>query len=143
MEYDAYQELANAIIVRAAEDYRTLLRLQRNYPNNSVVEQKIKELEYDIHTPFFQSQEKISLLSGRLIFLLLSMQVLIKRSFLDPCQFRYFTDSVLTGLVEFHRLAKSIAIYGLATALPTTGTSGGQSIPGSVSQYITLKLSQC
>ena len=55
MEYDAYQELANAIIVRAAEDYRTLLRLQRNYPNNSVVEQKIKELEYDIHTPFFQS----------------------------------------------------------------------------------------
>lgn len=55
MEYDAYQELANAIIVRAAEDYRTLLRLQRNYPNSSVVEQKIKELEYDIHTPFFQS----------------------------------------------------------------------------------------
>ena len=55
MEYDAYQELANAIIVRAAEDYRTLLRLQRNYPNSSVIEQKIKELEYDIHTPFFQS----------------------------------------------------------------------------------------
>lgn len=55
MEYDAYRELANAIIVRAAEDYRTLLRLQRNYPNSSVIEQKIKELEYDIHTPFFQS----------------------------------------------------------------------------------------
>ena len=49
------ERFLNTIIVRAAEDYRTLLRLQQNYPNNSVVEQKIKELEYDIHTPFFQS----------------------------------------------------------------------------------------
>lgn len=79
MEYDAYQELANAIIVRAAEDYRTLLRLQRNYPNNSVVEQKIKELEYDIHTPFFQS---LTALDVDQIF-----AEILKESLIDLCYY--------------------------------------------------------
>ena len=58
-------------------------------------------------------------------FLLLSMQVLVKRSFLYTCQLGNLTDSVLTSLVELHSLANRIAIYGLATAFSSAGTSSG------------------
>ena len=55
MGHNGYQELANAIIIRAAEDYRILLRLRYKYPDKMEVPCRIKELENDIHTPFFQS----------------------------------------------------------------------------------------
>lgn len=55
MGHNGYQELANAIIIRAAEDYRILLRLRYKYPDKKEVLCRIKELENDIHTPFFQS----------------------------------------------------------------------------------------
>lgn len=58
-------------------------------------------------------------------FFLLSMQILVKRCFLNTSQFSYLTDSVLPSLVKLHSFANSIAVYRFATAFPTTGASGG------------------
>lgn len=55
MEHDGYQELANAIVIRAAKDYRILLRFHKKHPDNAIAENRIRELERDVHTSFFQS----------------------------------------------------------------------------------------
>ena len=55
MEHDGYQELANAIVIRAAKDYRILLRFHQKHPDNAIAENRIRELERDVHTSFFQS----------------------------------------------------------------------------------------
>ena len=55
MEHDSYQELANAIVIRAAKDYRILLRFHQKHPDNAIAENRIRELERDVHTSFFQS----------------------------------------------------------------------------------------
>ena len=55
MEHDGYQELANARVIRAAKDYRILLRFHQKHPDNSIAENRIRELERDVHTSFFQS----------------------------------------------------------------------------------------
>ena len=55
MEHDGYQELANAIVIRAAKDYRILLRFQQKHPDNAIAQSRIRELERDVHTSFFQS----------------------------------------------------------------------------------------
>lgn len=55
MEHDGYQELANAIVIRAANDYRILLRFHQKHPDNAIAGSKIRELERDVHTSFFQS----------------------------------------------------------------------------------------
>ena len=55
MEHDGYQELANAIVIRAAKDYRILLRFHQKHPDNAIAERSIGELERDVHTSFFQS----------------------------------------------------------------------------------------
>ena len=54
MENENYQELANAIIIRAAKDYRILLRYRQKHPGNAEIERRINKLEREIHTPFFQ-----------------------------------------------------------------------------------------
>lgn len=60
MEQECYEELANAIIVRAAKDYRVLLKYRKKHPDNAAVERRITELEREIHTPFFQSLTKLN-----------------------------------------------------------------------------------
>ena len=52
---DPYQELANAIVLQAVEDFRFLLKTLSVDPNDSVALSEMQELELDIHTPFFQS----------------------------------------------------------------------------------------
>lgn len=55
MENENYQELANAIIIRAAKDYRILLRYRQKHPSNAEIERRINKLEREIHITFFQS----------------------------------------------------------------------------------------
>ncbi len=52
---DPYQELANAIVLQAVEDFRFLLKRLSVDPNDSVALREMQELELDIHTPFFLS----------------------------------------------------------------------------------------
>ncbi len=52
---DPYQELANAIVLQAVEDFRFLLKRLSVDPNDSVALREMQELELDIHTSFFQS----------------------------------------------------------------------------------------
>lgn len=52
---DPYQELANAIVLQAVEDFRFLLKRLSDDPNDSVALREMQELELDIHTSFFQS----------------------------------------------------------------------------------------
>lgn len=51
---DPYQELANAIVLQAVEDFRFLLKRLSVDPNDSVALREMQELELDIHTSFFQ-----------------------------------------------------------------------------------------
>ncbi len=55
MEHYGYRELANAIVIRAAKDYRILLRFYQKHPDNAIAGSRIRELERDVHTSFFQS----------------------------------------------------------------------------------------
>ena len=55
MEHYGYRELANAIVIRAAKDYRILLRFYQKHPDNAIAGSRIRELEHDVHTSFFQS----------------------------------------------------------------------------------------
>ena len=55
MEHDGYQELANAIVIRAAKDYRILLRFHQKHPDNAIAQSRIRELDRDVHTSLFQS----------------------------------------------------------------------------------------
>ena len=60
MEIENYQELANAIIIRAAKDYRILLRYRQKHTGNAEIERSINKLEREIQTPFFQSLTKLN-----------------------------------------------------------------------------------
>lgn len=55
MSYDGFQELQNAIVLRAADDYRILLKKQLKNPGNKEIARKIRKLEREIHTPFFRA----------------------------------------------------------------------------------------
>ncbi len=44
-ELDPYQELANAIVIMAAKDYRHALRIQRRNPDSQAAMIKIDEIE--------------------------------------------------------------------------------------------------
>ena len=50
-ELDPYQELANAIVVMAAKDYRHALRIQHRNPDSQAARIKIDEIER-----FFRSE---------------------------------------------------------------------------------------
>ena len=50
-ELDPYQELANAIVIMAAKDYRHALRIQRRNPDSQAARIKIDEIER-----FFRSE---------------------------------------------------------------------------------------
>lgn len=52
MEIENYQELANAIIIRAAKDYRILLRYRQKHPGNAEIERRINKLERDTYSVF-------------------------------------------------------------------------------------------
>ena len=61
MSYDGYQDLQNAIVLRAADDYRILLKKQLKNPGNKEIARKIRKLEREIHTPFFQSLTRLDI----------------------------------------------------------------------------------
>ena len=44
-ELDPYQELANAIVIMAAKDYRHAFRIQRRNPDSQAARIKIDEIE--------------------------------------------------------------------------------------------------
>ena len=50
-ELDPYQELANAIVIMAAKDYRRALRIQRRNPGSHAAKIRIDEIER-----FFRSE---------------------------------------------------------------------------------------
>ena len=50
-EKEAYENLANAIIVSAAEDYRTVLRVLKKHPDNERLRNDARKLE-----AFFESE---------------------------------------------------------------------------------------
>ena len=50
-QWEAYENLANAIIISAAADYKTALLLQKKHPGNKGVEADIAQLE-----KFFNSE---------------------------------------------------------------------------------------
>ena len=53
-ELDPYQELANAIIVMAAKDYRYALRIQRRNPDSKAAQIKIDEIERFFRSEWYQ-----------------------------------------------------------------------------------------
>ncbi len=53
-ELDPYQELANAIIVMAAKDYRHALRIQRRNPDSKAAQIKIDEIERFFRSEWYQ-----------------------------------------------------------------------------------------
>lgn len=62
MENENYQELANAIIIRAAKDYRILLRYRQKHPGNAEIERRINKLEREIHITFFRARPSLMLM---------------------------------------------------------------------------------
>ena len=54
-ELDPYQELANAIIVMAAKDYRYALRIQRRNPDSKAAQIKIDEIERFFRSEWYQT----------------------------------------------------------------------------------------
>lgn len=57
----AYENLANAIVLQAVEDYRDLLERLTIFPNDPATLRELRDLEQDIHTPFFQSLTKLDI----------------------------------------------------------------------------------
>lgn len=49
-----YQNLANAIIILAAKDYRAALRRLKKSPGNQMAESEIKELERFFRSPWYE-----------------------------------------------------------------------------------------
>lgn len=57
----AYENLANAVVLQAVEDYRDLLKRLTIFPNDPATLRELRDLEQDIHTPFFQSLTKLDI----------------------------------------------------------------------------------
>lgn len=57
----AYENLANAVVLQAVEDYRDLLNRLAIFPNDPTTLRELRDLEQDIHTPFFQSLTKLDI----------------------------------------------------------------------------------
>ena len=53
-ELDPYQELANAVIVLAAKDYRHALRIQRRNPGSKAAQSQIDSLERFFRSDWFE-----------------------------------------------------------------------------------------
>ena len=53
-EIDPYQELANAIVIMAAKDYRHALRIQRRNPDSQAAKIKIDEIERFFRSEWYQ-----------------------------------------------------------------------------------------
>ena len=53
-ELDPYQELANAIVIMAAKDYRHALRIQRRNPGSQAAKMKIDEIEHFFRSEWYQ-----------------------------------------------------------------------------------------
>ena len=53
-ELDPYQELANAVIILAAKDYRHALRIQRRNPGSKAVQSQIDSLERFFRSDWFE-----------------------------------------------------------------------------------------
>lgn len=84
MEHDGYQELANAIVIRAAKDYRILLRFYQKHPDNAIAESRIDpgistqmpHATFDIIHVLFRFVKTFSAyISNILYFLSVSLQI--------------------------------------------------------------------
>lgn len=51
---DPYQELANAIIILAAKDYRSALRRLKKDGENRVAEDELRSIERFFHSPWYE-----------------------------------------------------------------------------------------
>ena len=51
---DNYQDLANAIVVRAVKDYRKALKRLIRFPSSSSAEREIKKLEEFFHSDYYK-----------------------------------------------------------------------------------------
>ena len=52
---DPYKELANAVIIRAAKDYRRALRIRLRYPWSDTAAMRIEELEGFFLSEWFEA----------------------------------------------------------------------------------------
>ena len=53
-ELDPYQELANAIVIMAAKDYRHALRIQRRNPDSQAAKTKIDMVELFFRSDWYR-----------------------------------------------------------------------------------------
>lgn len=53
-EFDPYQELANAVVIMAAKDYRHALRIQRRNPGSQAAKTLIDDLERFFRSEWYQ-----------------------------------------------------------------------------------------
>ncbi len=53
-ELDPFQELANAVVILAAKDYRHALRIQRRNPDSQAAKIKIDEIERFFRSDWYQ-----------------------------------------------------------------------------------------
>ena len=53
MEYDKYQELANAIVAQAAKDYMKALKRLKKYPKNEDALRQIRDLKRFFHSGWY------------------------------------------------------------------------------------------
>lgn len=53
-EYEPYENLANAIIVLAAKDYRSALRRQKRHPGNRETQNTINRLERFFRSAWYE-----------------------------------------------------------------------------------------
>ena len=58
-ELDPYQELANAIVIMAAKDYRHALRIQRRNPDSQAARIKIDEIERFFRSDWYKALTNI------------------------------------------------------------------------------------
>ena len=53
MELNPYRELANAIVVQAAKDYRKAVKRRRKYPKDKDAQREIRDLRRFFHSGWY------------------------------------------------------------------------------------------
>ena len=53
MELNPYRELANAIVVQAAKDYRKAVKRRRKYPKDEDAQREIRDLRRFFHSGWY------------------------------------------------------------------------------------------
>lgn len=53
MEHNPYRELANAIVVQAAKDYKKAVKRRRKYPKDEDAQREIRDLRRFFHSGWY------------------------------------------------------------------------------------------